>query len=151
MVEGSKEVVGRRQYCNRMKEQISPVTTSVGKIWGRDAIYLDETRIVNESTIELIGDFNGSLCEHLADGSFHKYQITFQSVMWFQMIELDYDDMEYRSSFDEVKNSRQLEAMLARDRAAGIGKIDINYHHFVFRTYDIVFQFVGRSFELFLL
>ncbi|MBO0593973.1 hypothetical protein I2486_21445 [Cellulophaga sp. E16_2] len=131
-----------------MNQKIVPIITSVGKIWGRDAIFLDEVKIIDETTIEIIGSFNGNLCENLKDDSDKKYSIIFSSVHLFKMIELDYDEIEYESSFDEVKNSNQLVKMINMDKEMHIGKIDKDYKHFVFRTYDTVFEIIGMRFEL---
>ncbi len=131
-----------------MKQKIIPIITSVGKIWGRDAIFLDEVKIVNEITFEITGDFNGNLCENLEDDTSQKYHIIFNSVHLFKMTELDYDEIEYESSFDEITNSEQLAKMIKMDNEMHIGKIDKSYRHFVFRTYDSVFEIIGTGFEL---
>lgn len=131
-----------------MNQKIVPIITSVGKIWGRDAIFLDEVKIIDETTIEIIGSFNGNLCEKLKDDSEQKYSIIFSSVHLFKMIELDYDEIEYESSFDEVQNSNQLTKMINMDKEMYIGKIDKDYKHFIFRTYDTVFEIIGMRFEL---
>lgn len=127
-----------------MKQKITPIITPVGKIWGRDATFLDEVIIIiiiiiDEVIFELVGHFNGNLCENLDDHTIQKYSIVFSSVHLFKMIELDYDEIEYESSFDEVKNSGQLAKMIKMDEQMHIGKIDKNYRHFIFRTYDSVF------------
>jgi hypothetical protein len=131
-----------------MKQKIVPIITSVGKIWGRDAIYLGRVNVLNESTFELIGKFNGTLCNNLKDETFQKYQITFKRVHLFKMIELDYDEVEYESSFDQIENSEQIAKMIKEDEERHIGKIDSSYKHFVFRTYDTVFEVIGKDYEL---
>jgi len=131
-----------------MKQEIIPIITPVGKIWGRDAIFLDEVKIINEVTFEIIGEFVGKLCENLKDDTYQKYHITFNSVHLFKMIELDYDEIEYESSFDLVKNSEQILKMIKTDKEMSIGKIDKSYNHYVFRTYDSVFEIIGTGFQL---
>jgi hypothetical protein len=131
-----------------MKQEVKPVITTVGKIWGRDAIYLDKVNVINESTFELTGEFNGTLCENLKNEEDKQYQITFKSVRLFIMTELDFNEVEYQSSFDEILNSEQVQKMVKKDSAQHIGKIDDRYKHFVFRTYDTVFEIIGKAFEL---
>ena len=43
-----------------MAEKIVPIITEVGKIWGRDAIFLDKVHVIDETTFELVGQF--SIC-----------------------------------------------------------------------------------------
>ncbi|WKN30990.1 hypothetical protein PZB74_18740 [Porifericola rhodea] len=131
-----------------MKQNVVPEITSVGKIWGRDAIFLDEVKVLNESTFILIGEFNGNLCENLTDGTDQKFQVTFKAVHLFKMIELDFDEIEYQSSFDRIENSEQIAEMVRVDTDQHIGKIDFNFQHFVFRTYDTVFEVIGKEYEL---
>ncbi len=134
-----------------MKENIVPILTEVGKIWGRDAIFLDRVTIINESTFQLTGEFISDLCSNLRDTHDRKYQITFKGVHLFKMIELDFDEIEYQSSFDLIENSKQLLRMINEDKARHIGKIDATYKHYVFRTYDTVFEIIGKDFELLLI
>ena len=131
-----------------MIQRIVPIITSVGKIWGRDAIYLDNVNVVNESTFELSGEFNGTLCSNLDNNTNKGYRITFNSVHLFKMIELDYDEIDYESSFDLIENSEQVAKMIKEDKEMHIGKINNSYKHFVFRTYDTVFEVIGKDYEL---
>lgn len=133
-----------------MTEKAVPIITEVGKIWGRDAIFLDEVNVINESTFELTGEFNGALCSNLKDSDDRKYRITFKGVHLFKMIELDFDESENESSFDIIENSKQILQMINDDKTKHIGKIDDTYKHFVFRTYDTVFEIIGKDFELLL-
>ncbi|MFK7970229.1 MAG: hypothetical protein AB8F95_07675 [Bacteroidia bacterium] len=129
-------------------QTVQPTITEVGKIWGRDAIYLDRVNMINESTFEISGSFNGSLCENLNSGDFKSFDISFNAVHLFKMIELDFDETEYQSAFDEVLHSEQINHLIALDQARSIGKIDTSYRHFVFRTYDTVFEIICKGFEL---
>ena len=135
-----------------MKEKIVPIITEVGKIYGRDAIYLDKVNVINEMTFELNGEFNTNLCSNLNDEDIDKkYKIIFENVHMFKMIELDFDEIEYHSSFDIIENSSQIAKLIKKDRESRINKIDENYKHFVFRTYDTVFEIIGKDFKLYLL
>ena len=121
-------------------QKIEPIITEIGKIWGRDAIYLDEMKMINEMTFQLSGEITNPVEK--------KYIITFKEVYLFKMIELDFDELEYQSSFDIVKNSEQVNNMIKLDKEEHIGKIDNSFMHFVFRTYDTVFEIIGKEYEL---
>lgn len=131
-----------------MTEKVTPIITEVGKIWGRDAIFLHRVNVINECTFELTGQFNGALCSNLQDNDDRNYKIVFKEVHVFKMIELDFDETEYESSFDMIENSKQILKMIETDKTNYIGKIDDTYKHFVFRTYDTVFEIIGKAFQL---
>ena len=133
-----------------MEEVLKPIITEVGIIIGRDAIYLDKVNFINEQTFELVGGFTGSLCENLDDDVETAYSIIFNNVHLFKMMELDFDEYEYVSSFDLIENSKQLYKMITEDLERNIKKIDNSYQHFIFRTYDTVFEIVGKDFKLIL-
>lgn len=128
-----------------MAENIVPVITDVGKIWGRDAIFLDKVNIINESTFELGGELN------VKDSDGRKYSLTFKGVHLFKMTELDFSEIEYNSSFDLIENSEQISKMVRADKANHIGKIDLSYKHYVFTTYDTVFEVICKEFAFKLL
>jgi hypothetical protein len=130
-----------------MTEKIVPIITEVGKIWGRDAIFLDKVNVIDECTFELVGQFNGTLCSNLKGTGYRNYEIIFKHVHFFKMVEFDFDEIEYQSSFDIIENSKQILKMLKEDKTNGIGKIDNTYQHYVFRTYDTVFEIIGKSFQ----
>ncbi len=116
------------------------VLTEIGKIWGRDAIYLDSLQMLNEATFQLKGEITSSENK--------LYSITFSGVHLFKIIELDYDTTEYTSSFDKVIDSIVLTELIEKDKAEHIGKIDNNYNHYIFRTYDSVFEVICKEYEL---
>lgn len=131
-----------------MNEIIKPIITEVGLIFGRDAIFLDKVNIINEETFELLGEFSGSLCKNLKDDNDVKYKIIFKNVHLFKMTELDFNEIEYKSSFDEIVNSKQLLKMNKIDKENSVNKIDKTYKHYVFSTYDTVFEIIGKDFIL---
>ena len=131
-----------------MKEIIKPIITEVGLIYGRDAIFLDKINIINEKTFELLGEFSGSLCENLKDDIDVKYKIIFKNVHLFKMTEIDFNEIEYNSSFDEIVNSKQLIKMNEIDKDNSVKKIDRTYKHYVFSTYDTIFEIIGKEFIL---
>lgn len=63
------------------------------------------------------------------------------------MLELDFDEYDYVSSFDLVENSSNWIKCLKLIQMDKINKIDTTYKHFVFRTYDIVFEIIGKDFN----
>lgn len=134
-----------------MKEKLIPVITKAGKICGRDAIFLDKINFINECTIEFIGYLNGSLCSNFKNRSFYDYKIVFNGIFWFKMLEIDFADFNYESSFDQVENSNLMEKLLIKDKNESIGKINNDFKHFIFWTYDSVFEIIGKGydFELF--
>jgi hypothetical protein len=131
-----------------MNENIKPIITEVGLIYGRDAIFLDKVNFINEETFELLGEFSGSLCENLNDNNDVKFKIVFKNVHLFKMTELDFDEVEYKSSFDEIENSIQINKMIEIDNQNNIKKIDKTYKHYIFRTYDTVFEIIGKDYSL---
>jgi hypothetical protein len=133
-----------------MKEEKNvPVITKAGKIWGRDSIFLGEINFINESEIEIIGSFNGSLCSNLIKGQFFSYRITFKGINLFKMIELDYNESDYQSSFDLIENSKTLKHLIKLDKKQNSGgKIDNTHKHYIFTTYDSVFEIICKNFEL---
>ncbi len=133
-----------------MVETLTSVITEVGRIYGRDAIYLNRVNFINEETFEIIGFFNGSMCENLNNDSEINFILKFNKVHSFKMLEIDFDEYEYNSSFDVIENSKLLTKMIETDNKYHINKIDNNYKHFIFRTYDTVFEIIGKKFDLIL-
>ncbi len=131
-----------------IEEKPIPIITQVGKIWGRDAIFLEKINFINEMEIELLGFFNGTLCSNLTDGQNPYYKISFKGIHLFKMIELDYDESNYQSSFDLIENSQTLNKLIELDKRDSIGKINNTYKHYIFTTYDSVFEFICKNFEL---
>ena len=64
------------------------------------------------------------------------------------MIEVDYDILDYESSFDQIENSEQIAKMIRADEEMHIRKIDKSYRHFVFQTYNTVFEVIGKDYKL---
>lgn len=131
-----------------MKQQAIPVTTSVGKIYGRDAIHLDSMSMQNNSNFQLQGAFCKGLCENLTGEGFQDYTIVFYNVSWMQMIELEYCDWRKSvSSFDELLHTAQLHTILDKQRHLH-GKLNKAVKHYIFSTYDLVFEIICQRFEL---
>ncbi len=120
--------------------KIEPIITEIGIISGRDAIYLNDLTMLNEMTFRLSGKIIRAVER--------KYTITFKKVHLFKIVELDFDEIECQSSFDKVVNSVQLDKMIEVDKQESIGKIDNSFRHYVFRTYDSVFEIICKEFDL---
>jgi hypothetical protein len=130
-----------------MAETIVPVITDAGEIWGRDAIFLTDIDLT-EGHLQLKGYLRASACTGLSGDIDSAYTITFPGYLSVKVTELDFDAKEYTSSFDEILNSDEINKLIEMDRAESIYKIDNSYRHFIFRTYDLVFEVISKSFEL---
>lgn len=118
------------------------ITQEVGKIYGRDAIYLDLMQ-QNINTAELIfeGDFNSSLISVKFDCDFVPYKFIFKHVIYFQCCELEsYTGSKTVSQFDVVENSDLL--LRFNDLSTE------NHKHFVLETYDWVYDILAVDYKL---
>ena len=59
------------------------IIEELGKIWGRDAIFLDGIEFDGTHSVKLIGDFNGSLCENVENDKWISYELTFKGILEF--------------------------------------------------------------------
>lgn len=80
-----------------MQEIIQPVLTKAGKMRGRDTIYLDKINLT-ENQLALNGEFNATSCSLLNsnDHKFIPYTIKFYNYVFLKLIELDFDETEYK-------------------------------------------------------
>src|SRR5688572_8638889 len=77
------------RWASRMSEYV-PVETTLGRLIGRDCIYLDLVRFEDwNATLVLEGHVNGNLCTVSRRGEFIPYALSFQGVLALQMLELD--------------------------------------------------------------
>jgi hypothetical protein len=84
----------------------SPIETVLGRLDGRDCIYLDGYWFEDgSSTLTLEGSINGDLCGIAQPGRFISFTLRFRGVLALKMVELDSCDWEFKSSFDEVIGS----------------------------------------------
>jgi len=131
--------------------QFVPISTEIGTLCGRDAIYLDGVAVSdNCNTLELSGEFNCALASKPppVPARWQAYQLRFRGVLAYQVVELDTWESAAggswpESSFDEVSESE----WLARIRGP-MSRVAPQHRHFVFRTYDRVFEVVCTMFEL---
>jgi hypothetical protein len=120
-----------------------PIQTTVGVLWGRDAIFLDDVEFsYNNNIVRLKGEF-GSRFD--TDNSATKYLLEFRSVYIFKMVELDLSDElidmdDHNSSLFEILESDLLECA-KRNRG-------VDLRHFIIQTYDDVFEIVCKDYEL---
>jgi hypothetical protein len=117
------------------------VDTAVGRLSGRDCIYLDEISFADAhaNTLVLKGELNGNLCSNAAVGSTFSYVATFDGVMALEMLELDSWRRSGESSFDEVQDSDWVSKLG--------GKVTSEHRQFQLQTYDLVFNIVCSGFN----
>lgn len=126
--------------------QIKAVQTSIGELYGRDAVYLDHVHM-NYPKKELVlkGEINGSLALEAVD-DFVPYELIFTEVYYFNMIELDValhmSEREYTqgSSFDEL-----IDTPLLATIASARGK---NLKHYMLKTYDDILEIACRDYKM---
>jgi hypothetical protein len=118
----------------------SPIETVLGRLDGRDCIYLDGYWFEDgSSTLTLEGSINGDLCGIAQPGRFISFILRFRGVLALKMVELDSCDWEFESSFDEVIGSEWVNKLR--------GKIDSLHRHYFVQTYDNVFDVVCTTYE----
>jgi hypothetical protein len=117
-----------------------PIETALGRLHGRDCIYLDRFTFEDgTSTLILDGSINGNLCTTRQPGRFVPYSLRFHGMLAVKMVELDSCDWSFESSFDEVHDSEWI-------RSLG-GKVTTAQRHFFVQTYDYVFDVVCEGYE----
>jgi hypothetical protein len=121
-----------------------PIETALGRLDGRDCIYLDSFAFEDGTgTLVLDGSINGNLCSTRQPGRFVPYTLRFRGVLAIKMVELDSCDWDMESSFDEIRDSEWI-------RSLG-GKVTAAHRHYFVQTYDYVFDVVccdGYEFEV---
>jgi len=123
------------------------IIEELGKIYGRDAIFLDGIEFSGTHSVNLTGDFNGSLCENVKNEKWISYELTFKGILEFKITELDfYNDKNYVSSFEKIIDSERIsEFKKAYD---GDIKVKDSHKHYIFHTYDDVIEIIASEFEL---
>ena len=122
------------------------IIPELGKIWGRDAIFLDGIEFNGTHSVKLIGDFNGSLCENIENKKWVSYELTFKGILEFKITELDFFlDTEYTSSFEKVVDSSKLNEF---SKSSQNFKWKDSHKHYIFHTYDDVIELIASEFEL---
>lgn len=122
------------------------IISELGKIWGRDAIFLDKIEFDGTHSVKLIGDFNGQLCENVKNEKWISYELTFKEILEFKMTELDFFlDTEYTSSFEKVIDSDRINEF---SKSSQNFKLKKSHEHYIFHTYDNVIEVIASEFEL---
>lgn len=127
-----------------------PINTQLGIISGRDAIYFNEQKF-SESPygMTFTGEIAGALCSynHLYK-EWVPYTLSFYFPIYYVCYELDlYPNGRYlKSSFSLVKESALLTSILEKDITGKFKHQD--FKHFVFATYDYVYEIIARDFKL---
>lgn len=122
------------------------IIDELGKIYGRDAIFLDGIEFNGTHSVKLTGDFNGSLCENVKNEKWITYELTFKEILEFKMVELDfYPDAEYTSSFEKIVDSDRINEF---SKSSQNFKIKSSLEHYIFHTYDDVIEVIASEFEL---
>lgn len=128
------------------KSRYIPVDTAYGTLFGRDAIFLDGYSSDGYSLL-LKGQVNAALASRPPpSGEFLDYKIRFLGVVAVRIMELDtYEATQAQAgwpltSFDEVEDSAWKGGLR--------GKVRAESKHFVFQTYDLVFDVICDRYEL---
>lgn len=125
------------------------ILQELGKVWGRDAIFLDKIDFIDTSTVRLLGEFNGSLCEKLVDKTWVPYELIFSGILEFKLIELDFfSAKDYTASFEKVVDSPRIKAFSQHSENF---KVKEGHTHYIFHTYDDVIEVIASEFQLKLL
>ncbi|MEO1030312.1 MAG: hypothetical protein AAFX55_02850 [Bacteroidota bacterium] len=122
------------------------IIAELGKIWGRDAIFLESIEFNGTYSVKLIGDFNGSLCENVNTEKWISYELTFKGILEFKIVELDFfSHNEYTSSFEKVIDSKRL---IEFSESSQNFELKDSHEHYIFHTYDDVIELIANEFEL---
>lgn len=120
----------------------------LGKLNGRDCIYIDTVTQDDMDSLIFKGEINGHLAEKIKTDRFLPYQLTFRRVLTYFVCELDtyenIDDsahLDY-SCFNVVENSQWLESIpIRRDFDRWV------YKHYQVFTYDFVYNIIAVDFD----
>jgi hypothetical protein len=116
---------------------VAAVSTKVGELHGRDAVYLEQLSQRRRS-LSFEGEINGSLCT--AEGLKNKwlgYRLSFFGVRAYECQDLDLCTWQLVSSFDEVRESEWLREL----------HLEGQCHHYFLATYDFVYRIAADRFE----
>ena len=127
-----------------MKEPI--IIEELGKIFGRDAIYLDAIEFLNIRTVKLRGDINGALCENITRHRWIAYELTFHDLLEFSLVKIDFfQDTGYTSSFERIIESEKIKRYSMSSQGHKVKKA---HEQYLFHTYDDVIAVIASGFEI---
>ncbi|WPP40011.1 hypothetical protein SK066_15475 [Paenibacillus hunanensis] len=131
--------------------EIEAVSTPLGYVYGRDAVYVDRLDYELERRhVTLVGEFNGTLASKSESDDFVKYTLCFEGVYYFNAMELDLHGdylpigkTDIKSDWLEYRQSPLLE------RAKQKAKRELKeLRHFILFTYDNVFEIACQNYTL---
>jgi len=126
--------------CNNFQDgKAGRIKYYVGKIEGRDAIFLDKILFNTETDLTLIGHFSADNNQEI------NFEMNFEGVIFFLSIELDFDKRGQLESLAVVQNSDRIKEFKAIDHSS---KINDRHKHYYIRSYDTVFEIISDRFEL---
>lgn len=123
-----------------------PIETELGIISGRDAIDFDKQEMIQKPFgLVFTGEINGDLCsKNNSNRDWIPYQLCFDYPIIFSCCELDlYKETDLVSSFDILENSKLIANIHQKDYGR---KFKDEFKHYIFATYDYVFEIVARDF-----
>jgi hypothetical protein len=101
---------------------------------------------LSPDALTLVGDFNAKLCSNAPSVAEDiPYRITFNSVLYLRIIELDIDPRALAHAFDIVEYSALVESFRASDLDK---KVTADHAHYSFCTYDHIFEIVANGYDL---
>jgi hypothetical protein len=119
-----------------------PIETIVGKLMGRNALYLDDVKqLLAPPSLIFRGALSAPQCSNYQGTErFPAYEAVFEGCQYYDCTGLDYYKREkyLSSSFDLVVESDLVNLL----------KLSAHYNHYVFATYDFVYEVVAKSFVL---
>ncbi len=121
----------------------------LGKLNGRDCIYIDTVTLDGYDSLIFSGEINGDLASKIRDEKWVPYTLKFRRVLAYFACELDtYENLcgtDYldHSDFTVIENSERLaEFPIRKDFDRSL------YKHFRVFTYDVVFDIFAVDFDL---
>ncbi|RKP44065.1 hypothetical protein D7Z26_27015 [Cohnella endophytica] len=130
------------ELMNILQNEIS---TEVGIISGRDAIFLDKVNFLSTNEVELEGEINAILCSFVNEEKYIPFKFLFKGIYYFNMVELDISlstitkDVQLSSSLIEVEDSVLLKTI---NEVRGL-----DLRHLIIVTYDDVFEIACKEFN----
>lgn len=126
-------------------EKFKGLKTELGKIEGRDAIYLDKITFHNEHEMTLTGEFylsngNNRFCK--------QFEMKFKGIVFLSMIELDFESTGPGAgpeSLGVIENSEKIKQFERMDHSS---KLKSTHKHYHISTYDTVFEIISSEFQL---
>ena len=118
------------------------IETVVGKLRGRNALYLDEVRqTFAPSSLIFTGSLSAPQCSNYQGlERFPAYEALLEDYQYYACTSLDAykHEKHLSSSFDLVTDSELINSL----------KLPVNYNHYVLATYDFVYEIVAKNFAL---